>query len=410
METGNVSLKSYLYELPEERIAKYPLKERDSSKLLIYKDKEIIHEGFGNISQHLPQNATLFFNNTKVIPARLLFQKQTGATIEIFLLHPLKPSTEIVVAMQAKKQAQWKCMVGNLKKWKNKEILKRTVQAPLSGSGAITVHAELTDPAQNVITLSWNGEATFAEMVHAFGEVPLPPYLNRKAETSDKDTYQTIYSQNDGAVAAPTAGLHFTPLVMESLKLKDIATEFLTLHVGAGTFQPIKEEQVANHPMHSEQIIVTRENVEAILQAKNIVAVGTTSMRTLESLYWFGAALILDKNAAFKIAKLQPYQLPEEELPSKEASMLAIRTFMQAQGLNSLSGATEIFIFPGYKFRICDALITNFHQPGSTLILLVAAFIGPAWRDVYASARNNEYRFLSYGDSSLLFPPGRNDI
>ncbi len=408
METGNVSLKSYFYELPEERIAKYPLKERDSSKLLIYKDKELIHESFRNISRHLPDNATLFFNNTKVIPARLLFQKQTGATIELFLLHPVFPSTEIVVAMQAKKQARWKCMVGNLKKWKNNEVLVRTVKAP--GAEAITVHAELTDPGQNFITLSWNGEATFAEMVHAFGEVPLPPYLNRKAEASDKSTYQTIYSQNDGAVAAPTAGLHFTPQVMENLKAKNIATEFLTLHVGAGTFQPIKHDQVADHPMHSEQIILTRGNIEAILKAEKIVAVGTTSMRTLESLYWFGAGLILDKNTEFKVAKLQPYQFPEEKLPSKEASMTAIKTFMQERGLSSLTGSTEIFIFPGYKFRVCEALITNFHQPGSTLILLVAAFVGPGWRDVYASALNNQYRFLSYGDSSLLFPSGQKDL
>lgn len=402
MDLKSIGLKTYLYDLPEDKIAKYPLKERDQSKLLVYKDKSITHGTFRDIGQHLPNKSTLFFNNTRVIPARLLFQKSTGASIEIFLLQPLLPTTEVALAMQTTKTASWKCMVGNLKKWKNNEVLTRTITSPV---GLMTIEATLADPREQIITLKWDGDVTFAEMVQYLGEVPLPPYLNRKAEISDKATYQTIYSQKDGAVAAPTAGLHFTPQVMESLQAKGISTEFLTLHVSAGTFQPIKGDNVTEHPMHSEQIVLTKENIEALLHAKKVVAVGTTSMRTLESLYWFGAGLFMKTTNKFNVAKLQPYQFPEDELPSKTEALRAIRQYMDGEGLEVLSGATEIFIFPGYKFRICEGLITNFHQPGSTLILLVAAFVGPGWKEVYASALENEYRFLSYGDSSLLFPP-----
>lgn len=399
-----VSLKDYLYELPGDKIAKYPLAARDSSRLLVYKNGEIFHKGFQNIAEHIPEKSTLFFNNTKVIPARMRFQRQTGATIEIFLLQPLSPSTDIALAMQAKHSARWKCLVGNLKKWKNNEVLIRANVSETAPLDQIRVEAWLDDPKEQIITLKWDGDATFAEMVHSFGEVPLPPYLNRKADIADKNTYQTIYSQNDGAVAAPTAGLHFTPQVLESLKSRGIHTEFLTLHVGAGTFQPIKDENYIAHPMHSEQIILSKENIEALIKAEKIIAVGTTSMRTLESLYWFGAALCMHKEADFRISKLQPYQYPESELPDKEDALIAISKYMDERKLDSLSGTTEIFIFPGYKFRICEGLITNFHQPGSTLILLVAAFIGESWRKVYASALENNYRFLSYGDSSILFP------
>lgn len=400
-----ISLKEYLYDLPDHKIAKYPLKERDASKLLVYKNKKITHENFKNITNYLPEKSTLFFNNTKVIPARLFFQKRTGATIEIFLLQPILPTAEIALAMQVKKTATWKCMVGNLKKWKNNEILVGKIPASASNAEEITVEAELIDPNEQIITLKWNTDVSFAEMVQSFGEVPLPPYLNRKAEVGDKITYQTVYSEKDGAVAAPTAGLHFTPQVIKTLTTKDIQTEFLTLHVSAGTFKPIKDDNVTHHPMHSEQVILTKENISAMLKAEKIIAVGTTSMRTLESLYWFGAGLCMKKITEFKISKLQPYQYPEEMLPTTNEALIAIRNYMEEKDLDLLSGSTEIFIFPGYKFRICEGLITNFHQPGSTLILLVAAFIGPAWRELYASALENQYRFLSYGDSSLLFPP-----
>lgn len=402
--SNNLSLKEYLYKLPEDRIAKYPLAERDASKLLVYKDQKIYHNSFSSLASHLPEKSTLFFNNTKVIPARLLFNKGTGAAIEIFLLQPVSPTAEIALAMQTKHKTSWKCMVGNLKKWKNGEVLVRELKPAGDTTRGLMVKAMLLNPEEQIISFEWNDESTFAELVSQLGEVPLPPYLKRKAELSDKNTYQTIYSLREGAVAAPTAGLHFTSNVLESLKEKGITTEFLTLHVSAGTFQPIKEDDVTKHPMHSEQIILTKKNIEGIISAEKTIAVGTTSMRTLESLYWFGIQLLKSNNKSFKIGKLSPYKYDEGELVDRKAALMAIWQYMDAQNLEILSGTTEIFIFPGYKFRLCNGLITNFHQPGSTLILLVAAFIGKDWKDVYETALEKEYRFLSYGDSSLLLP------
>lgn len=403
--SNNLSLKEYLYELPESKIAKFPLTERDTSKLVVYKDRQIWHRHFKEIAEYLPETATVFFNNTKVIPARIRFNKSTGAAIEIFLLQPVSPTPEIAQAMQVKNRASWKCMVGNLKKWKNEEILVRHLKnGDPAGTEELTFAARLINDKEQIISFVWDGEMTFAEMVDKFGEVPLPPYLNRNAETSDKNTYQTVYSLNEGAVAAPTAGLHFTSDVLKTLTWKGIKSEFLTLHVGAGTFQPIKEDDFTKHAMHSEQIILTKRNIEAIIQSEKIIAVGTTSMRTLESLYWYGVKLFLKEDSEFQVEKLYPYQWEENKLPDKKTALKAILDFMKSRDLEIISGTTEIFIFPGYTFRICEGLVTNFHQPGSTLILLIAAFIGEDWRKIYKTALENDYRFLSYGDSSLLLP------
>lgn len=396
-----VNLSEYTYHLADEKIAKYPLSQRDLSKLLYYQKGAITHRSFKEIVDLIPANASLFFNNTKVIPARLIFNKSTGAQIEIFLLKPLLPSTILSLVMEEKQSVAWECMVGNFKKWKDDSPLERVLD--LNGT---TIHllAKVLDRDKKLVSFEWdNANVSFAEIVEASGKVPLPPYLNRPAEENDKPRYQTVYSQHDGAVAAPTAGLHFTPEILNDLEGKGISKSFLTLHVSAGTFQPIKADNVAEHPMHSEQLVVNKQSITDVMAAKDkIIAVGTTSMRTLESLFWFGLRL-MKGNDVFEIQKLEPYSF-EDQLPSRHQAFSAILNWMEKNELNQIVGTTEIFIFPGYQFKVCDGLITNFHQPGSTLILLVAAFIGPDWKKVYQQALENEYRFLSYGDSSLLMP------
>jgi S-adenosylmethionine:tRNA ribosyltransferase-isomerase len=397
-----INYEDYLYELAEERIAKHPLEQRDASKLLVYKQGEIRHQTFRQIESVLPENAHLVFNNTKVIPARLYFQKKTGAIIEVFLLHPEAPSRVISQAMTQTSFGVWSVMIGNLRKWKDGDVLERELEVR---GQKVVLKAKLQDRENKLIRFEWeNPEVRFVDLIEAAGEVPLPPYMNRKPGEEDKPRYQTVYSQKEGAVAAPTAGLHFTNEVIESIKAKGITTDYLTLHVSAGTFQPIKEKNVIEHPMHSEQIEVSRQNIEKLLDPeRKIFAVGTTSMRTMESLYWFGVKLLKGEEKIFKIDKLMPYAFKEEELPTRQQSMQAILDFMEEQQINELLGETEIFIFPGYTFRMCEGLVTNFHQPGSTLILLVAAFVGEDWRKIYQQALENDYRFLSYGDSSVLF-------
>lgn len=403
MDFNHIHLSDYWYDLPDIKIAQYPLAQRDQSKLLVYHGKTggITHKRFADIAAHLPAEASLFFNNTKVIPARLLFHKATGATIEIFLLEPKSPTSEVATTMLATEKTSWHCMVKNMRKWKHDETL---VQSLTIGGEVVTIKAHLVDPVRPIVTLEWDGAVPFARLLEAFGEVPLPPYLKRKAEEADKQTYQTVYSEKDGAVAAPTAGLHFTQEVLRKIHDKGISSDFLTLHVSAGTFQPIMEEVVAKHPMHSEQMVVSRENILAVARSKRAFAVGTTSMRTLESLYWFGVQLLQHGDAPFVIEKLTPYQYEGEQLPTKEEAMEAVLGYMDRQQTDLITGQTAIFIFPGYKFRICEGLVTNFHQPGSTLILLVAAFVGKDWKKIYSEALSQDYRFLSYGDSSLLMP------
>jgi len=401
MQIPAIDLTAYEYTLPEEKIAKFPLAKRDASKLLHYKDGQISHLNFSNIPDLLPADTLLVYNDTKVIPARLIFQRETGARIEIFLLQPISPTTVIPEIMLAKHPVIWETMIGNSKKWKDGEILKGVIQ--LQGS-TITLFAKLIDRESRQVEFSWdNAEVAFVDVVEASGEVPLPPYLNRKPIEEDKSRYQTVYSEKEGAVAAPTAGLHFTPEIFERLKTKGIKEAQVTLHVSAGTFQPIKASQVTEHPMHSEQIHVDRKTIETIIpNLGKIVTVGTTSVRTLESLYWYGVKLLEGKGEELRIEKLFPYE-DRESLPSAQKSYEAILIHMKEKGLQTIMGTTEIFIFPGYEFKIVKGLITNFHQPGSTLILLIATILGEDWRRVYKDALANNYRFLSYGDSSLLW-------
>ncbi len=395
-----IDLKQYNYELPDVRIAKFPLDKRDQSKLLFYQNGEINHQSFGDITHLIPVESSLFFNDTKVIPARIFMHKETGAQIEIFLLSPIEPSRIMSLVMEERQSVVWRCMIGNFKKWKNDIPLQRSLSI---GDNEIRLEASIVDRDNREIKFEWdNPEISFAEIVEYAGQVPLPPYLNRAPDQNDKPRYQTVYSENEGAVAAPTAGLHFTDHILNALKERDIQKDFLTLHVSAGTFQPIKVDNVVDHPMHSEQIVVTRQNVANLLNAKaQIIAVGTTSMRTMESLFWFGARLIRG-NEDFAIDKLEPYS--DVTHPSRKESLRAVLNWMDKNQLNQIVGTTEIFIFPGYQFRVCDGLITNFHQPGSTLMLLVAALVGEDWKKIYSSALDNDYRFLSYGDSSLLLP------
>jgi len=395
-----INLSDYTYSLPDERIAKYPLAKRDQSKLLHYHNGSIEHKNFKDIEALIPDQSTLFFNNTKVIPARLIFHKSTGAQIEIFLLKPISPSPILSIVMEERETVIWECMIGNVKKWKEDIPLVREL---IIDDNKITLQASIHDREKRQIQFSWNDDSiSFSEIVEASGKVPLPPYLNRQPEEDDKPRYQTVYSAHDGAVAAPTAGLHFTPEILKSLADRGIKESFLTLHVSAGTFQPIKTENILEHPMHSEQMVVDRQSIQSVVEAEGkIIAIGTTSMRTLESLYWFGVRLI-NGNEDFSIQKLEPYQSKHEV--SRSEAFSAILKWMDKNELSQVIGTTEIFIFPGYQFRVCDGLITNFHQPGSTLILLVAAFIGEDWRKVYQEADTNGYRFLSYGDSSFLLP------
>lgn len=392
-------LSEFTYPLPDERIAKYPLADRSASKLLHYNNGSIEDKVFKNISDILKTNSSLFFNNTKVIPARLFFQKETGAKIEIFLLHPISPTNIVQLAMEVKGEAVWECMIGNSKKWKHQDILKQIIQ--IEGKDLL-IQAQRIEGENKQVRLIWDESIQFSEIVEALGNIPLPPYLNRDTEENDLLTYQTVYSKEKGAVAAPTAGLHFTDDILEDIENKNIDCNYLTLHVGAGTFMPVKHDNVLEHPMHNEQIVISKSCIEAIINSKNdIIPVGTTSMRSLESLYWYGVKLSRGDEKFF-IPKMYAYEQPSD-LSRKESFQL-ILDYMNKNSTNIIIGETEIFIFPSYKFKTCDGLITNFHQPASTLIMLVAALIGDDWKKVYNHALDNDYRFLSYGDSSLLMP------
>lgn len=396
-----INISDYQYPLEDKQIARFPENPRDESRLLVYRSSIIEHTKFKKIADHLPANAHLVLNNTKVIPARLFFKRKTGAHIEIFLLNPVEPSEVLPLVMEETRAVTWQCVIGNKRRWKEGEVLEGRFRY---GGQEFSLSARLADSAENLVSLEWEGEISFSQVVVAYGNIPLPPYLNREAIESDKQDYQTIYSEKDGAVAAPTAGLHFTPAVFEELEQKGIGKSFVTLHVGAGTFMPVKEENALNHPMHSEQMVVHRDFIGNLLKNDSfIVPVGTTSMRSLESLYWFGVKILEGRENPFFVEKLYPYR-PHEEI-SMRASFEAILDLLQQENQEQLIGNTEIMIFPGYSFRVCKGLITNFHQPASTLLLLVAALIGEqSWKEVYRQARENNYRFLSFGDSSLLLP------
>ncbi|MCS6973469.1 MAG: S-adenosylmethionine:tRNA ribosyltransferase-isomerase [Cyclobacteriaceae bacterium] len=389
----------YTYHLPQERIALYPLEKRDASRLLVYNKGNIEHARFFQLADYLPQNTVLFLNDTRVIHARLLFTKPTGAVVEIFLLSPEEPFKELNQAMQTPARCVWKCNIGNLKRWKDGALTM------LSKEKGIELNARLLNREEGLVELSWQpAHYTLADILHDFGKTPLPPYIQRPAEEADENRYQTVYSRHEGAVAAPTAGLHFTESVFDSLRNKGITWDFLTLHVSAGTFQPIKTADALQHVMHEEQVVIRRDNLELLAQPdKFIVAVGTTSMRTLESLYWYGVKLIANPEADFYVGQDEPRNAPAN-LPTLQQVLDAIARRMDRLSTHSLTGRTAVYIYPGYRFKVCKGLITNFHLPGSTLILLVAAFVGNDWRRIYQEALDNGYRFLSYGDSSLLLP------
>ena len=406
MHPKDLQIKDFSYHLPEDRIAKYPLANRAESKLLIYKDKQISKSTYRQIATEIPENSLLVFNNTKVIEARILFQKESGAIIEIFCLEPDDQYPDITTAMLQKGKVFWKCLVGGAKKWKEKQILKHIQIA----GNTIVLRAERKEQIAdyNLIEFNWDDiSISFAEILHAAGLIPLPPYLNRKAETSDADRYQTIYAKYDGSVAAPTAGLHFTEAVFEKLGKKNIETAYLTLHVGAGTFKPVKAEKMDEHEMHAEFIEVSVPLIEKIIAKLNapIIPVGTTSMRTIESLYWLGIKVIL--NPAIILSELvvnqwAPYEIDATDI-SASTALNALIIWMQKNEIEILITKTQIIIAPGYEFKIANALITNCHQPQSPLLLLVSALIGDDWKKVYAYAIENDFRFLSYGDGCLLW-------
>ena len=409
-------IETYNYDLSDERIAKYPLAERDSSKLLVYKNGEISESVFSNISEILPDNCLLVCNNTRVIHARIVFHKSTGARIEVFCLEPIGPS-DYVLSLSSTTGCEWICLVGNLKKWKEGKL----TQPVEMGGETVLFSAEKISTEGNThrIRFSWdNDRVAFSEILESIGELPIPPYLNRDTEESDEETYQTVYSRIEGSVAAPTAGLHFTDAVFASLKKKNIEVEELTLHVGAGTFQPVKTDDVSEHVMHTETIIVPLKTIKHIRKKSgNIIAVGTTSVRTLESLYYVGSSLSLrdfplkgengvQEPVVLKVGQWEPYTLPENPISANDA-LQNIIDYLEENGLDTLHAETQILIKPGFQFRIINGMITNFHQPKSTLLLLVSAFVGDNWKNIYNFALENNFRFLSYGDSSVLMelPP-----
>jgi S-adenosylmethionine:tRNA ribosyltransferase-isomerase len=401
---ADICLDDFTYDLPSEKIALFPLAQRDHSRLQVYRQGQITHTHFYELAQFIPAESLLVFNNTRVIPARIYFRRSSGAVIEIFLLQPENLHESIHTVMQMQGGCTWKCLIGNKKRWKEGEVLQQSIH--LTGT-EIQLTASLLNRDEQLVHLQWTpATVRFSELLPQLGEIPLPPYLNRRVTDRDQESYQTVYSVKEGAVAAPTAGLHFTEAVLASLREKGVNTDFVTLHVGAGTFQPIKATNVLQHPMHGEQIVFNQANIRLLLEKiAHIVAVGTTSMRALESLYWYGVKLLLQPaDTSFFIKKLFPYESDPVHLPTASDALQQVLLHMEQNGYEEVIGETQILIVPGYSFRLCKGLVTNYHQPGSTLLLLIAAFIGPDWRKVYAEALENNYRFLSYGDSSLLLP------
>lgn len=408
----DIRIADFSYELPDERIAKYPLVERDASKLLVYDRGSISHRHFRDVPELLPEGSLMVMNNTRVIQARMHFRKETGALIEVFCLEPARPN-DYVLMFQQTAACTWHCLVGNSKKWKG-GVLSRTITVE-GREVVLTAERSLdTDLAakagEQLIRFSWTDTSiTWAQVIDACGELPIPPYLNRKTEESDLRTYQTVYSKVKGSVAAPTAGLHFTPAVLNAIDQRGIERAELTLHVGAGTFKPVKSERIEGHEMHSEWIYVPRTVIEALLRHHcECTAVGTTSVRTLESLYYIGKKILANPDITedqLSVAQWEPYEGVSGEDVKSEDCLSAILQWLNRNGISALHTATQIIIAPGYRYHIVRRMITNFHQPQSTLLLLVSAFVGDDhWRDIYRYALDHDFRFLSYGDSSLLIP------
>lgn len=413
MDTRHIQIKDYNYPLPEERIAKFPLAERDSSKLLIYNSGKVSEDLFRTLPRHLPSGALMVFNNTRVIQARLHFRKETGALIEVFILEPAVP-VDYQENFTRRECCSWYCLVGNLKKWKDgtlRRIIDIDGQQVVLKASRGTLHG-----TSHRIDFEWTGGCSWAEILDAMGELPIPPYLNRETQESDKRTYQTVYSKIEGSVAAPTAGLHFTNRVLSELDHRGIDREEVTLHVGAGTFKPVKSEEIGEHDMHTEHVAVRRQTIDKLIQhGGQAIAVGTTSVRTLESLYYMGlkAGRLMDEGRdtgdgeELHVEQWEPYeQEPSGNCPQKstDSALQALSSYMSRHQLDVLHSSTQIIIAPGYHYRIVRMMITNFHQPKSTLLLLVSAFVNGDWHTIYDYALAHDFRFLSYGDSSLLIP------
>lgn len=402
----HIHISDYNYSLPTERIARYPLEQRDHSKLLVYNKGHISQHIFKDIAQFLPEDSLLIYNNTKVIQARLHFRKATGARIEVFCLEPHCPA-DYQQNFDQRNECEWQCLIGNSKKWKEGAL---RLELDINGT-AVTLQATKHGETETsvIIRFSWNGGFSFAEILEAAGELPIPPYLNRDTEESDKETYQTVYSKIDGSVAAPTAGLHFTDDVFKTIDARHIERDEVTLHVGAGTFRPVKSTEIQGHEMHSEYICVTRHNIERLLAHQgHCTAVGTTSVRTLESLFYIGLKILQNpdiKEKDLHINQWLPYDTADQctDINSTDA-LQAILRWMDTNRCNALHTTTQIIIAPGYKYHIVERIITNFHMPQSTLLLLVSAFVGDDWKRIYSYALDNDFRFLSYGDSSILIP------
>ncbi len=436
MHPKDLSIVDFTYDLPASKIASYPLEQRDASKLLVYgadangandvsasnAAAQISETTYSRLDEVLPSNTLLVHNDTKVVAARLFFEKENGSVIEIFCLEPASIYKDITTAMLAKKQVLWGCLIGGAKKWK-----EGSLQIKYGNNYTLTATKHSTLADSFLIQFEWDNEAqSFAEVLEAAGNIPLPPYFNRAVEANDKERYQTVYAAAEGSVAAPTAGLHFTPALFDKLAVKNITKEFVTLHVGAGTFKPVKAARMEEHEMHAEYIDVQKSFIELLrdnftkrdqsASAKKIIAVGTTSLRTLESLYWMGAKIIAANNANntnkqanpsienISVVQWDPYELmPQNELPSTAVALTALSNWLEQNNLSRLIAKTQIIIAPGYRFKIIDGLITNFHQPQSTLLLLVAAITNGNWKPMYHYALENNFRFLSYGDGCLIW-------
>ena len=406
MHPKNLSIKNFTYQLPEDKIAFHPLAERASSKLLVYKNGTITESVYRSLADFIPEDSLLIFNNTKVVEARLIFQKDSGGVIEIFCLEPHEQYPDITTAMMQPEKVLWKCLIGGASKWKHGQVLEKKIND-------LNLQCLFVEKRTDcfIVEISWNTNLSFAEVLHKAGAIPLPPYIKRKAETEDSERYQTVYAKFDGSVAAPTAGLHFTLAIFEELRKKNIQTDFVTLHVGAGTFKPVKAEVMEAHEMHAEFIEVTKETIKHLLDNldKTIVTIGTTSLRTIESLYWLGVQSLesgvrsQDPIAiGLEVTQWEPYETDLKNV-SADMALNSLLEWLEKNKADKLVTKTQIIIAPGYKPKIAKALITNFHQPHSTLLLLVAALIGDDWRRVYDFALQNDFRFLSYGDGSLLF-------
>lgn len=410
MAIPEINISDYAYGLPDGRIASYPTERRDASKLLLYNKGEISHAVFSSLPDYLPEGALMIFNNTKVVPARLLFRRDTGAMIEIFCLEPAEPE-DYNLSFATTSTCVWKTIVGNKKKWKGEPIKLYVPENHSAVLDCLNLRAVLEDSSGGnvLVRFTWDGGEPFSKVMEMCGRVPIPPYLHRESESIDGERYQTLYASYRGSVAAPTAGLHFTKEVLSGLRGRGIDCENVCLHVGAGTFLPVKSDAIEGHTMHSEPFSISTNILDKILQVKDnkpIIAVGTTSVRTLESIYWLGAECAVKGPAVWEpspVGQWVPYTTELGRVPLKEA-LEALRAYAREHGTDKVACRTRIIIVPSYRFRVVDWLITNFHQPKSTLLLLIAALIGEDWRKVYAYALDNGFRFLSYGDSSLLIP------